>query len=168
LSFGTADAGAVCYLPGIQANNRKPTDFWDPVFPWYADFAEGEQMGMKTTTDVEISRPLSEVFRYTLENVADWSITVVEDEVIEETPEHVGTTFRIVTEDRGRRMEMNGEVTRYELDRLSEIHLTSTAFDIDALYEFEDLGGGRTRVTESAEVHPKGITKVFFFSSAGE
>ncbi len=120
-------------------------------------------MGMKTTTDVEISRPLSEVFRYTLENVADWSITVVEDEVIEETPEHVGTTFRIVTEDRGRRMEMNGEVTRYELDRLSEIHLTSTAFDIDALYEFEDLGGGRTRVTESAEVHPKGITKVFFF-----
>lgn len=118
---------------------------------------------MNTNTSVEIMRPISEVFRYTTENVSDWSITVIEDEVLEETPEKVGTTFRIMTEERGRKMEMTGVVTRYETDRLNEVHLISKAFDIDALYEFEDLGDGNTRVTETATVYPKGFAKVIFF-----
>ena len=118
---------------------------------------------MRTAISVEIERPVSEVFRYTNENISDWSLTVIEDEVLNETPEKVGSTFRILTEERGRKMEMTGVVTRYEIDRLSEVHLVGPGFEIDALYEFEDLGNGTVRVTETARVHPKGLFKVMFF-----
>lgn len=118
---------------------------------------------MKTAISVEIERPISEVFRYTNENISDWSLTVIEDEILDETPEKVGSTFRILTEERGRKMEMTGVVTRYEIDRLSEVHLTGPGFEIDALYEFKDLGNGKVRVTETAQVHPKGLFKVMLF-----
>ena len=63
---------------------------------------------------VEIDRPIKEVFDYTIHNVAEWSIIVVKDEVIDEKPEGVGTTFRVTTEEKGRRMEFDGLVTRHE------------------------------------------------------
>ena len=46
----------------------------------------------------EIDRPIDDVFRLTNNHVAEWSIIVVEDEVINEQPGGVGTTFRTVTE----------------------------------------------------------------------
>ena len=58
---------------------------------------------------------------------------------------------------------MMREVTRYEIGPPGEIPLTSPAFDINAFYEFENLGGGSTRVTESVEVLPKDIAKALFF-----
>ena len=60
---------------------------------------------MRNTGSVEIDRPIHEVFRLTNEHVAEWSIIVVEDEVLDEKPEGVGTTFRTVTEENGKRME---------------------------------------------------------------
>ena len=118
---------------------------------------------MESSVSVEINRPLPEVFRYTNENVSDWSITVVENEVIEETPGKVGSRFRLLTQDRGREMEMTGEVTRYEENRLSEVFMVGQGFEISALYIFEDLGNEVTRVTETARVHPKGVMRIFFF-----
>jgi hypothetical protein len=117
---------------------------------------------MKQQASVEIDRPIDEVFEYTNNNVAEWSITVVEDEVIDETPERVGTSFRCVTEERGNRMEFQGVVTRYERPTASAIRLTGKHFDIEAEYVFEDLGG-RTRVTQQSAVTPKGLFAVFFF-----
>jgi len=117
---------------------------------------------MKQQASVEIDRPVDEVFEYTNNNVAEWSITVVEDEVIEEKPDGVGSTFRCITEDHGRRMEFEGVKTRYEPPNVSAIHLTGTHFDIEAEYVFEDLGG-RTRVRLESSVTPKGFFKVFFF-----
>lgn len=117
---------------------------------------------MKQQASVEIDRPIDEVFEYTNNHVAEWSITVVEDEVIDEKPEGVGTTFRCVTEDHGRRMEFQGLVTRREPPTASAIHLTGQQFDIEAEYLFEDLGG-KTRVTQRSAVSPKGFFTVFFF-----
>lgn len=117
---------------------------------------------MKQQASVEIDRPIEEVFQYTNNHVAEWSLTVVEDEAIEEQPGRVGSTFRCVTEDHGRRMEFQGVVTRHEPPHVSAIHLTGQQFDIEAEYQFEDLGG-RTRVTQRSSVAPKGFLKVFFF-----
>ncbi|MBC8870946.1 MAG: SRPBCC family protein [Planctomycetes bacterium] len=117
---------------------------------------------MKQQASVEIDRPIDEVFRYTNDNVAEWSLTVVEDEVIDEKPDGVGSTFRCVTEDHGRRMEFAGVVTRREPPNVSAIHLTGQQFDIEAEYLFEDLGD-RTRVTQRSTVAPKGFLKVIFF-----
>ncbi len=117
---------------------------------------------MRTAASVEIDRPIDEVFEYTNDNVAEWSITVIEDEVIESTPDRVGSTFRCVTEDHGRRMEFAGEVITWEPPNRSAVYMTGKQFDIEATYQFEDLGNGRTRVSEDAVISPKGFMKVFF------
>ena len=117
---------------------------------------------MQTTMSVEIDRPINEVFDYTIHNVAEWSIIVVKDEVIDEKPEGVGTTFRVTTEEKGRRMEFEGLVTRHEPPTAHAVLMKGNQFDIEAEYLFEDLGG-RTRVTQRSTVHGKGFVKVIFF-----
>lgn len=117
---------------------------------------------MKSEGSIEIDRPIDEVFRLTNDRVAEWSIIVVENEVLDEKPDGVGTTFRTVTEEGGKRMEFQGVVTRHEPPRASAIHMTGDMFDIDAEYYFEDLGG-RTRVTQKSSVAGKGFFKAFLF-----
>lgn len=117
---------------------------------------------MKNEASIEIDRPIDEVFRLTNDHVPQWSIIVVEDEVVNETPDRVGTTFRLVTEDRGQRMEFEGVVTRHEPPHLNAIHLQGDSFDIDTEYTFEDLSG-RTRVTQCSSVAAKGWLKIFLF-----
>jgi uncharacterized protein YndB with AHSA1/START domain len=116
---------------------------------------------MRTQGSVTIDRPIDEVFRLTNDDVSKWSIIVVENEELETTPEGVGSTFRIVTEERGQRMEFDGVVTEYDPPRASAIHMTGKMFDIAAEYTFEDLGGS-TRVTQISSVHGKGLAKVMF------
>ena len=117
---------------------------------------------MKNDNSIEIDRPIDEVFRLTNEDVAKWSIIVIEDEVLVEQPEGVGTTFRTVTMEDGRRMEFDGVVTKYEPPHLNAIQLKGKMFDIESEYRFEDLGG-RTRVTQRADVTGKGWFKAFMF-----
>ena len=116
---------------------------------------------MHSLASVEIDRPIDEVFVYTNEKVAEWSLTVVEDETIEDKG-GVGTTFRCVTEERGRRMEFDGIVTAWEPPTRSAIQLTGKSFDIEAEYRFEDLDG-RTRVTQESTVSGKGFVRIVFF-----
>lgn len=80
----------------------------------------------------------------------------MKDEVIDEKPEGVGSTFRVTTEEKGRRMEFEGLVTRHEPPTAHAVFMTGSQFDIEAQYLFEDLGG-RTRVTRRSEVHGKGF-----------
>ena len=56
---------------------------------------------MRNAASVEIDRPIDDVFRLTNDHVAQWSIIVVEDEILDKKPEGVGTTFRTVTEENG-------------------------------------------------------------------
>ncbi len=115
---------------------------------------------MKTESSIEIDRPIGDVFRLTNDHVAEWSIIVVEDDLIDETPDGVGTTFRTVTEERGQRMVFEGVITRHDPPHLNAIHLRGDSFDIDAEYTFEDLSG-RTRVTQRSSVTAKGWFKIF-------
>jgi hypothetical protein len=117
---------------------------------------------MQTTMSVEIDRPFGEVFDYTLHNVAEWSTIVVKDEMLDDKPLGVGSTFRVTTEEHGRRMEFDGLVTRHEPPTAHDVVMKGKAFDIAAEYRFADLGG-RTRVTQTSTVHGKGLVKVIFF-----
>ena len=114
---------------------------------------------MQSEISVEIDAPIEQVFDYALNNTTEWSTLIVEDEAISETPEVVGSKFRIVTEEKGRRMEFDGEVTHYDAPNLSRIYLKNKMFDLDVEYRFEDLGG-RTRLTQNSIVHPHGFVKV--------
>ena len=123
---------------------------------------QGEKTVMQMQVSVEINCPIEEVFEYTTQRVSDWSKTVVEDQVIEDVNNgDVGTLFRCVTEDQGRRMEFRGNVIEHEPPRKSVVHLAGQYFDIVADYTFEDLRG-RTRVTQDSEVIGKGFVKVMF------
>ncbi|MEW4490280.1 SRPBCC family protein [Thalassoglobus sp. JC818] len=117
---------------------------------------------MQTEASVEIQRSIEDVFFLTIDHVPEWSRVVVEDEVIDETPDVIGSTFRTVTAEGGNRMEFLGEVTAYDPPKFHAIHLTGELFDIDAEYRFEYLGA-KTRVTQLSTVTPKGFLKVFFF-----
>lgn len=116
---------------------------------------------MHSIASIEIDRSIAEVFTYANEKVAEWSLTVVEDEVVEEK-HGMGTKFRCVTEERGYRMEFQGVITRWEPPAQSAVYLTGKSFDMDCEYRFEDLGG-RTRVTQESEVRGKGFVKIIFF-----
>lgn len=116
---------------------------------------------MHNQASIEIDRPIGEVFAYTNDKVAEWSLTVVEDEVIDEK-NGVGTTFRCVTEERGQRMDFDGIITLWEPPTKSAINLIGKSFDIVAEYRFEDLNG-RTRVTQESTVNGKGFVRVMFF-----
>lgn len=117
---------------------------------------------MRSEGSIVINRPIEEVFQLTNEDVSLWSIVVVENQKLEETPGGVGSTFHTVTEDRGRRMEFAGTVTRHDPPYASAVHMTGQHFDMDVEYLFEDYEG-HTRVTQVSHVHGKGLTKVMFF-----
>ncbi|MEX2186379.1 MAG: SRPBCC family protein [Pirellulales bacterium] len=117
---------------------------------------------MKNEGSIEIDRPINEVFRLTNDHVAEWSIIVVENEMLDEKPGGVGSTFRTVTEDNGKRREFQGVVTRHDPPRASAMRMTGDMFDIEAEYFFEELSG-RTRVTQQCSVAGKGFFKVFLF-----
>lgn len=116
---------------------------------------------METQASIEIGRPVEEVFETATTRVAEWSATVVEDVSIDALPEGVGSLFRVVTEERGRRMTFAGIVTRHEPPRFHAVHLKGELFDIEVEYVFEDLGG-RTRVTQHSLVDGKGLVRVMF------
>lgn len=117
---------------------------------------------MRNEMSIEIDRPIEEVFDYTINHVAEWSLTVIRDEVIEEQPGIAGTTFLCVTEERGRQMEFHGIVTLHEPPNASAAYFVGQLFDIDVEYLFEDYIG-RTRVTQRTNVIGKGFLKVMFF-----
>ncbi|MEM9644724.1 MAG: SRPBCC family protein [Planctomycetota bacterium] len=116
---------------------------------------------MHSIASIEIDRPIDEVFVYTNDQVAEWSLTVVED-VPDGDKKGVGETFRCVTHKDGERMEFQGVVTAWEPPIRSAIQLIGKSFDIEAEYRFEDLDG-RTRVTQESDVSGKGFVRLLFF-----
>ncbi len=121
---------------------------------------------METSGSIEIGRPIEAVFDYTLNNVSEWSLTVVEDRVTSDGPVGVGTTFETVTDDHGRRMDFTGKVTRHEVPTLHSIELIGKMFDLIVDYKFESIPNG-TRLTQTSVVKPKGLMKAVFFLRHG-
>ncbi len=114
---------------------------------------------MQTEATIEIDRSIDEVFEFTNNHVAEWSQLVVEDTPIDEKPGRVGSTFRCVTEEQGRRMEFTGTVTRHDPPYASAVHMVGGSFEMDVEYAFEAVGD-RTRLTQRSTVVGKGLMKL--------
>ncbi len=115
---------------------------------------------MKNHASIEIDAPPERVFTWIddADRVAQWLPNVVENENLEVTPQRVGSTFRQVYVENGRRMEMQGVVTAYEPNRQLTVAINYKDFDLDVDYRLDDLGG-RTRLTQDSEVRFKGPFK---------
>jgi len=113
---------------------------------------------MQTERSVEIDAPIDHVFRVATEQVVAWSLIVVEDEPIVETEDGIGSTFRIVTEERGQRMEFEGKVLDQERPVRNTFEMIGKQFDIHVRTTLRDLGG-RTLFTQESTVRGKGFFK---------
>jgi len=116
---------------------------------------------MKNTYHIDIEASPDRVF-YWLDDskrVMEWAKGVVENEDLERTEERVGSTFRQVFEENGRKMEFQGRCTAYEANKRLGVFLDGLMFDLDVDYELEDLGG-KTRLTQTSEVKWKGMMKL--------
>lgn len=114
---------------------------------------------MKTQLSIDIDHPLGEVFQRTVHDVTKWSITCVEHEMLKGTAEGVGSKFRLVTDDNGRRMEFKGTVTEHAASSRSRIYLENKSMDLDVLYTFHETMTG-TRVTQMSHARGNGLFRI--------
>jgi uncharacterized protein YndB with AHSA1/START domain len=113
---------------------------------------------MKYVLSIEIDAPPERVFAWfgSGEAVKRWLPSLVETEDLEIKADYVGSRFRHVYVEHGRRMEMRGEVTAYEPSRRYACALDGDAFALTVDYRFEPIGAGRTRLTQESETRFKG------------
>jgi len=110
---------------------------------------------------IVINRPLEEVFAFLsdLENNLKWRSGQIEAKKTSVGPIRVGTTYRMVNNVLGRRIEGEGEVTEYEPNRKFTSIGRSGYLPLEAQRVFEPVEGG-TRVTFVLKAEPGGFFKL--------
>ena len=116
---------------------------------------------MKLTYTIDINSTPEIVFSWlgTPERAMMWQTSVSKTEILHETPNMIGTTFREVVEENGRRVEMNGVVTDYRKDQVLAMHLDSKYNNVDVEYRLEEIGG-RTRLTMISNIRLRSFLRV--------
>ena len=91
---------------------------------------------MEIALAVDIFRKPEEVFPWVAEpeKAMRWQKGVKEGEILKETPEKVGTTFREEMAENGNSIVMYGEITNYIQDQLISFHLESKIHRVDVSY----------------------------------
>jgi len=118
---------------------------------------------MKTSKTTIINAPANIVFLWLEDNerLQQWIPNLIEDEAIIETPEKVGSTFRQVFLERGKRMEMTGELTDYAENERMRVFMSGDMFNLDVDYILKALTPEQTEVTQDSEIKMKGAAKLF-------
>lgn len=89
--------------------------------------------------------------------------SVSEGEILHETPDRVGTTFREVVQDENGSIEMHGTITGFEINKSIAFHLESRVNIIDVEYSVEKIDEG-TRLIYRAKIKwkfPVNIISIF-------
>ncbi|HEY40762.1 MAG TPA: hypothetical protein G4O18_02760 [Dehalococcoidia bacterium] len=87
----------------------------------------------------------------TPERAMVWQTNVSKTEVLQETPNMVGTTFRETIEENGRSVEMYGVVTDYRENQSLAMHLSGKYNVVDVEWHIEEMGEC-TRLTMQADI----------------
>lgn len=116
---------------------------------------------MKNKYTIDIQAPLECVFHWIddAERVKEWLPNVVENEDLNVTDDRIGSTFRQVYVENGKRMEMHGVVTGFVPNRQMKCEVTGDSFDLNLDYQLEEIAGG-TRLIQDSEVRFKGFLKL--------
>lgn len=90
---------------------------------------------MKITTSIDIPSKPENIFPWVAQpdKAMRWQKDVKGGEIIKETPEKIGTTFKEEIEQDGKSLVMYGEITNYIPNKLISFHLESKihSFDVD-------------------------------------
>ncbi len=118
---------------------------------------------MKTVSKTVINAPAEIVFPWLEDNdrIKQWVPNLIEDEALVETPEKVGSKFRQVFLEQGKRMEMTGEITAYTENERMRVDMAGEMFDLDVDYTLVALSSTQTEVTQDSVIKFKGFMKIF-------
>jgi hypothetical protein len=116
-------------------------------------------MKLTYTTDIN-SRP-EKVFYWlgTPEKAMTWMTNVSKTELLQETPDMIGTTFRETIEENGRSTEMYGMVTQHRENRLLAFHLSGKYNIVDVEYQLKEINH-TTRITVISDIRFKSFLKL--------
>ena len=120
---------------------------------------------MIIASSIEIKSTPEVVFGW-LENpekAMQWMTSVSGGEILHETPDRVGTTFREVVEDENGSIEMRGMITGFEADKSIAFHLESRVNVVDVEYRVEKTDEG-TRLDYQANIKwkfPVNVISIF-------
>ncbi len=105
---------------------------------------------MRLETEEPIARPPEDVFRFVatdhFQNHPKWDPSITEMTPISPGPMGVGSTARLVRNDRGKRVEGTVQVTEYEPDRTFAAVSRFGPFTLHQYASCEPLGSGSTRL----------------------
>ncbi len=108
---------------------------------------------VRVQASTTIARPAEDVFNFVavdfLKNYARWSPEVISLQPLSEGPVRVGTKWRQVRVDQGRRSESTFRVSRFESGKLVDFEGTSNPFRVS--YQLQPAGV-RTRLTFTFEL----------------
>ena len=93
------------------------------------------------------------------DRLKQWVPNLVQDESIVETPQKIGSKFRQVFVEKGRTMEMTGEITEYVENGLLRVIMTGDMFGLDVGYRLKSLSDAQTEVTQDTQIKFKGFSK---------
>jgi len=121
---------------------------------------------MKISSSIDIRSTPEVVFGWLEkpEKAMAWMTSVSKAEILHETQQRVGTTFRETVEEDGNAIEIHGAITGFEPGKSISFHLGSRVNTLDVKYSVEEIPGG-VRVAEDAEVRwkfPVNIYSMFF------
>lgn len=118
---------------------------------------------MKTSKTTVIDAPAATVFLWLEDDdrLKKWVPNIIEDEPLIETPEKVGSKFRQVFLENGRRMEMIGEITEFAENERLRVYITGKMFDLDVDYILKPLSDTQTELTQDSEIKFKGFMMLF-------
>ena len=108
---------------------------------------------MKFENSVIINQPVNKVFEYVtnLDNNAKWQTDILELEMTSEGCFDLGSTYRCVNRFMGIRIETEGVITDYVIDRACSYRITSGAVTGESKFLFETAGGS-TKFTTAADL----------------
>lgn len=118
---------------------------------------------MKTSKTTRIDAPAATVFLWLDDNdrLKQWVPNLIEDEALTEPPERVGSRFRQVFLENGKRMEMTGEITAFIENERMRVDMTGDMFNLDVDYTLLALSDNQTELTQNTEIRFKGMMMLF-------
>ena len=123
---------------------------------------------MKLSYAIEINSNPEKVFYWLGDprRAMEWMTSVTRYEIINKTPDWIGTTFSEYIEENGQGTEMRGVVTDFVKNERIGMQLEGDYNSVVVIITLEEKGGS-TRVTYEADVQFRGMLKVMSAAFGG-
>ena len=89
-----------------------------------------------------------------------WQTNVSKTEILEKTPDWIGTTFRETIEEGGGSTEMQGVVTDYKENQSLAMHMSGKYNVVDVEWRIKEMGK-YTRLTVNSNIRFKSFLRFF-------